>query len=162
MPKGLYFFFCKHAMGFFHPPSKRPELPSDVKEKSTSPAAQCLLAGCGDGGRADWGQSATYRGTEPRPSRRGCAEPGISLLWNHGQNSPWLWWILFHALRTASAPSRWASASRWDDSTSLAVQECVAWDLVVPNAQSWCWRRQVHELTWWSVSCNSLYVTSCY
>lgn len=139
--KRIVFPLLRTCHGIFHPPSKRPELPSDAKEKSTPPAAQCLLGGCGDGGRADWGQSATYRGTEPHRSRRGCAEPGISLLQNHGQNSPWLWWILFQALRTASAPSHWASASRWDDSTSLAVQECVARDLVVPNAQSWCWRR---------------------
>ncbi|KAK4830098.1 hypothetical protein QYF61_008525 [Mycteria americana] len=56
---------------------------SNNKESIIQRMISEVLRGCGDGGRADWGQSATYRGIEPRPSPRGCAEPGIRLLQNH-------------------------------------------------------------------------------
>lgn len=55
MPKGLYPFLCKHAMGFFILPARH-QSPLEAKQDLPSPGTQCLPQGCGARGWAAEGQ----------------------------------------------------------------------------------------------------------
>lgn len=106
MPRGLCLFLCKHAVRFFHPPSKK-KLPSGAKHKPTTsscPVPPVRAQGCLG---TEWSATAL---SPLLPL--GSTEWGTALLQNNRKRPTGFSQVLFQDPRTESGSSAWKYESK--------------------------------------------------